>query len=44
MSIPREITHYALSVRFTPLTSGELHSEILMPYFASQDIAIEEMD
>lgn len=35
MSILHEISRHALSVRFTPLTSGELHIEILMPYFVS---------
>ena len=35
MSILQEISHHALSVRFTPLTSGDLHIEIVMPYFAS---------
>lgn len=32
----------ALSVRFTPLISGELHVEILMPYFVfAQGIKID---
>ena len=35
MSILREISNHAISVRFTPLTSGDLHIEIVMPYFAS---------
>ena len=35
MSILREISNHAISVRFTPLTSGDLHFEIVMPYFAS---------
>ena len=35
MSILQEISHHALSVRFIPLTSGDLHIEIVMPYFAS---------
>ena len=43
MNILHKITHYAISVRFTPLTSGDLHIEILMPYFVSAQI-IEEID
>lgn len=35
MSILQEISNHAISVRFTPLTSGELHMEIAMPYFVS---------
>ena len=35
MSILREISNHAISVRFTLLTSGDLHIEIVMPYFAS---------
>ena len=35
MTVLREISNHAVSVRFTPLTSGELHMEIVMPYFAS---------
>ena len=35
MSILQEISNHAISVRFTPLTSGDLHIEIVMPYFAS---------
>ena len=35
MNVLREISNYAESVRFTPLTSGELHMEIVMPYFVS---------
>ena len=35
MSILHEISQYAISIRFEPLTSGDLHIEILMPYFAS---------
>ena len=35
MSVLREISNHAISVRFTPLTSGDLHIEIVMPYFAS---------
>lgn len=35
MSILQEITHYALSVRFIPLTSGELYIMIQLPYFMS---------
>lgn len=35
MSILHEISHIAKSIRFTPLTSGDLHIEILMPYFVS---------
>ena len=43
MSILHEISRHAISVRFTPLTSGDLHIEILIPYFASaQDL--EEID
>ena len=43
MSILHEISRHAISVRFTPLISGDLHVEILMPYFASaQDL--EEND
>lgn len=34
MNILHEISRHALSVRFTPLTSGDLHVEIRMPYFA----------
>ena len=33
LSILQEISRYALSVRFTPLASGDLHVEIMMPYF-----------
>ena len=40
MSILHEIALLAISVRFTPLTSGELHIAIQMPYFASaRDLA-----
>ena len=35
MSILHEISQYAMLIRFEPLTSGDLHIEILMPYFAS---------
>ena len=35
MSILHEISQYAISIRFEPLTSGDLHIEILMPYFVS---------
>ena len=43
MNILHDISNYAVSVRFTPLTSGELHIEIQMPYFATaQDF--EESD
>ena len=35
MSILHEITNIALSIRFTPLTTGELHIKIWMPYFLS---------
>ena len=35
MSILQEISNHAISVRFIPLTSGELHMEIAMPYFVS---------
>ena len=35
LSVLHEISHYAISVRFTPLASGDLHVEILMPYFVS---------
>lgn len=35
MSILQEISHHAISIRFTPLTSGDLHIEIEMPYFES---------
>ena len=35
MSTLHDISHYALSVCMTPFTNGELHIEILMPYFAS---------
>lgn len=35
MSVLREISNHAISVRFTPLTSGDLHIEIEMPYFVS---------
>lgn len=33
MDILNDISHAALSIHFTPLTSGELHIKILMPYF-----------
>ena len=33
MSILHEISQYAMLIRFEPLTSGDLHIEILMPYF-----------
>lgn len=43
MNILHEISDHAISVRFTPLTSGDLHIEIQMPYFATvQDL--EEID
>ena len=35
MSILHEISQYAMLIRFEPLTSGDLHIEILMPYFVS---------
>lgn len=39
MNILHRISIIANSVRFTPLTSGDLHIEIEMPYFvSSQDI------
>ena len=33
MSILYEITNNAISVSFTPLTSGELHMKMQLPYF-----------
>lgn len=40
MSTLHEISHRALSVRITPLTSGDLHIVIMMPYFvSSKDLA-----
>ena len=38
MNILQKISHYAVSVRFTPLTSGDLHIEILMPYFVRFEV------
>lgn len=35
MNTLHEISHFAESIRFTPLTSGELYIEIVMPYFVS---------
>lgn len=35
LSTLHEITHYANTVRFTPLTSGDLHIEIEILYFTS---------
>lgn len=43
MNILHEIAHYALSVRFIPLVSGELHIMIQLPYFVSPQ-NIEEID
>ena len=43
MTILHEISHRAISIRFTPLTSGDLHVEIQMPYFGSVQ-SIEEID
>ena len=38
LSVLQEISHHALSVRFTPLESGDLHIEIMMPYFVSLEV------
>ena len=38
MNVLYEISRYALSVRFTPLLSGNLHIEILMPYFVRLEV------
>ena len=35
MSTLHELAHCALSVRMTPLVTGELHIEIQIPYFVS---------
>lgn len=35
MSVLHQLSHTALSVRFTPLSTGELHIHIMMPYFVS---------
>ena len=35
MSVLQEVSNHAVSIRFTPLTSGDLHIEIEMPYFVS---------
>ena len=43
MTILHEISHSAISIRFTPLTSGDLHVEIQMPYFGSVQ-SIEGID
>lgn len=33
LCVLHEISHYAISIRFSTLTSGKLHIEIEMPYF-----------
>ena len=43
MNILNDISSHAISVRFTPLTSGDLHIEIQMPYFAAAQ-GFEEID
>lgn len=43
MSILQQISTYAFNVRFEPLTSGELHIFIEMPYFISSN-NFEETD
>lgn len=41
MSILQSLSHQAKSICFTPLTSGDLHIEIEMPYFMSAQILEE---
>lgn len=41
MGILHELSRLALSIRFTPLTSGDLHVEIRMPYFAAAQKSLE---
>ena len=43
MSVLHEISLLAKYVRFTPLTSGDLHIEIEMPYFVSATV-LEDTD
>lgn len=42
MEILHDITHIALSIRFEPLISGDLHIKIYMPYFILARIKNEE--
>ena len=42
MSILHDISLNALSIQFTPLSSGDLHIEIRMPYFASAQVLDDE--
>ena len=42
MEILQDITHIALSIRFEPLTSGDLHIRIYMPYFILARMKSEE--
>ena len=42
MEILHDITHKALSIRFEPLTSGDLHIRIYMPYFILARMKNEE--
>ena len=43
MNVLHEISLFAKFVRFTPLTSGDLHIEIEMPYFVSAAV-LEDTD